>query len=72
MPDTDTHLNAGKAYEDTEWLSVGEAAEVLGVSVQSLQRWDRSGKFVAHRSPTNRRRYLRSELNTAFAPPEAA
>lgn len=32
-------------------------AEMLGVSVKTLQRWDREGYLIAHRSPTNRRYY---------------
>ena len=32
-------------------------AELLGVTVKTLQRWDNSGKLKAHRTPTNRRYY---------------
>ena len=32
-------------------------AELLGVSVKSLQRWDRDGILKANRTPTNRRYY---------------
>ena len=32
-------------------------AELLGVSVQTLQRWDRKGILKACRTPTNRRYY---------------
>jgi len=32
-------------------------AELLGVSVQTLQRWDRKGILKANRTPTNRRYY---------------
>jgi Predicted site-specific integrase-resolvase len=34
-----------------------EFAELLNVSVVTLQRWDNSGKLKAFRSPTNRRYY---------------
>jgi len=71
MPGTDTHLGPTGTYEDTDWLSVGKAAIVLGVSVQTLQRWDREGILIAHRTPTNQRRYLRSELDD-FRPTKAA
>lgn len=30
-------------------------AELLGVSVKTLQRWDREGILKANRTPTNRR-----------------
>lgn len=32
-------------------------AEMLGVTVRTLQRWDNSGKLKAYRTPTNRRYY---------------
>ena len=34
-----------------------EFAELLGVSVKTLQRWDREGTLTANRTPTNRRYY---------------
>lgn len=34
-----------------------EFAELLGVSVKTLQRWDRQGILKANRTPTNRRYY---------------
>lgn len=33
-------------------------AELLGVSVKTLQRWDRDGILKANRTPTNRRYYI--------------
>lgn len=30
-------------------------AELIGVSVKTLQRWDREGVLKANRTPTNRR-----------------
>jgi len=39
-------------------VSIREAAEFLGVAVQTLRRWEREGKLVAHeRTPGGRRRY---------------
>ena len=32
-------------------------AELLGVSVKTLQRWDRDGTLKANRTPTDRRYY---------------
>ena len=42
--------------------NVSEAAEKIGVSVKTLQRWDRDGKLVASRTPSNRRFYTESQL----------
>ena len=42
--------------------NVSEAAEKIGVSVKTLQRWDRDGKLVANRTPSNRRYYTESQI----------
>lgn len=36
---------------------LGDFAELLGVSVKTLQRWDREGILKANRTPTDRRYY---------------
>jgi len=39
-------------------VSIHKAAEFLGVSEQTLRRWEREGKLIAHeRTPGGRRRY---------------
>ena len=38
-----------------------EMAKRLGVTVKTLQKWDNSGKFKAHRTPTNRRYYTEDQ-----------
>ena len=46
-----------------EYLTVGGAADFLGVSKDTLRRWDRAGKLKARRHPiTGYRLYLRGEL----------
>ena len=40
-----------------------EFAELLNVSVKTLQRWDRDKILVAKRTPTNRRYY---SINTPY------
>ena len=37
-------------------------AELLGVSVKTLQRWDREGTLKANRTPTDRRYYTCSPV----------
>ena len=39
-----------------EFLSAGEAARALGVSVKTIQRWDKAGLLPAIRTATNQRR----------------
>jgi molybdopterin-binding protein len=43
-------------------LSLGEAARELGVSVDTLRRWDRSGKVKTTRDARGRRRISREEI----------
>jgi molybdopterin-binding protein len=43
-------------------LSIGEAASALGVSADTLRRWDRAGKLRTKRDERNRRRVPASEV----------
>jgi molybdopterin-binding protein len=43
-------------------LSLGEAAKALGVSVDTLRRWDRDGKLRTTRDERNRRRVPAREV----------
>ena len=42
-------------------LKPKEMAERLGVTVRTLQEWDRKGIFPAHRTPTNKRYYTEQD-----------
>jgi len=44
-----------------EYLTVGEAAEFLGVSPWTLRNWDKSGKLKAARHPVSGYRFYRQE-----------
>ncbi len=41
---------------------LGEAADILGVSVDTLRRWERAGKLRTKRDGANRRRVPRREI----------
>ena len=43
-------------------VSMGEAAKTLGVSVDTLRRWDRAGKLRTQRDERNRRRVTVTEV----------
>lgn len=45
-----------------ELLNIQQAAKILGVSVRTLQRWDKNEIFKALRTPSNRRAYRRSDV----------
>jgi molybdopterin-binding protein len=50
-------------------LTLGEAAREIGVSVDTLRRWDRDGKVKAVRDERNRRRVPRREVDRLAARP---
>lgn len=43
-------------------VSIGRAAKELGVSIDTLRRWERQGKIVAERTPSGHRRYDLAQL----------
>ena len=44
----------------SDW-TIKKAAEYLGVSIETLRRWDKIGKFKAKRHPINGYRIYRPE-----------
>ncbi len=46
-------------------LSIGQAAKFLGVSIQTLRRWDKSGKLLSSRkNKTEKRYYYQTAIET--------
>jgi MerR family copper efflux transcriptional regulator len=53
-----------------DYVRVGVAAAILGVTTKTLRNWDRSGKVKARRHPINGYRiYLREELDSLLNQP---
>ncbi len=52
-----------------EDLSLGDAARALGVSMDTLRRWDRAGRLRTTRDPANRRRVSSAEIERLSAHP---
>jgi len=50
-------------------LTLGDAARAIGVSVDTLRRWDRGGKLQTTRDARNRRRVPRTEIERLTARP---
>jgi molybdopterin-binding protein len=50
-------------------LTLGEAAQAIGVSADTLRRWDRAGKLRTVRDERNRRRVPRAEVERLSARP---
>jgi molybdopterin-binding protein len=51
-------------------LSLGDAALAIGVSMDTLRRWDRAGKLNTVRDDRNRRRVPRDEVERLTSRPE--
>ncbi len=48
--------------QNSEWLELAEAAEMLGVHFTTLRRWADQGKIAFVRTPTGRRRFRRTVI----------
>lgn len=48
---------------------MGDAAKTLGISVDTLRRWDRDGKVKTLRDERNRRRIARAEIDRVSKTP---
>jgi molybdopterin-binding protein len=53
-------------------LTLGEAARAIGVSADTLRRWDRTGKLRTVRDERNRRRVPAEEISRLSARPRRA
>jgi molybdopterin-binding protein len=51
-------------------LSLGDAAAAIGVSVDTLRRWDRAGKLRTDRDEHNRRRVPATEVQRLARAPQ--
>jgi molybdopterin-binding protein len=51
-------------------LSLGDAARAIGVSQDTLRRWERDGKLRTRRDSANRRRVPRREVERLAGHPE--
>jgi excisionase family DNA binding protein len=49
--------------DEKKVIAIGEAANYLGISRDTLRRWEKRGRLKALRSPTNRRFYTKEQLD---------
>ena len=47
-----------------EYISIGKTAKILGVTVETLRRWEERGLFSSERTPTGHRRYKLSQVQS--------
>jgi molybdopterin-binding protein len=55
-----------------EYYSIGEAAKTLGISVDTLRRWDRAGRITTERDAGNRRIVPAAEIDRLRGEPGSA
>jgi predicted site-specific integrase-resolvase len=66
MPDTDTYGGPQSGTPDPDQLLTRkEAAALIGFSVSTLRRWDRTGILPSLRSQTGKPRYRRADVLAA-------
>lgn len=65
------HTMTYPAIED-QLVPIGDAARRLGVSVDTIRRWESEGKIAGTRTLGNQRRFARSEIERLLSPKEAA
>ncbi len=60
--------------QDTEWVSLGEAASILGVHPSTVRHWADSGDLPSQRTPGGHRRFRRRDLQqwSTLRAPDAA
>ena len=54
-----------------DFYSAGEAARTLGISLDTLRRWDRQGRIKTKRDPSNRRIVAAKEIERLRGAPHA-
>src|SRR2546426_11229686 len=50
--------------EESEWLTLGQAARFLGVAQSTIRKWSDQGRVPAFYTPGGHRRYRRSDLES--------
>jgi molybdopterin-binding protein len=48
-------MSATETFDDEPFLRVGQAAEILGVTVETVRRWESEGRLTMTRSPGGQR-----------------
>ena len=59
-------FQADSPQTPTDRYSIGKSSEYLGVSIDTLRRWERKGVVTAYRSPGGHRYFLKQDLDMLF------
>lgn len=47
---------------EAELVPIGDVARLMGVSVDTVRRWEKAGRITAHRTPGGQRRFPTTEI----------
>lgn len=56
----------------SDLLSVGESAVIIGISRDTLKRWEAAGRVTSLRTPTGHRRFRRADIEALLTDKEVA
>ena len=57
---------SSESVPQNKLLSIGKASEYLGISIDTLRRWEKKGKLVTLRSPGEHRYFSKDNLDAVF------
>lgn len=55
-------MTARTTHDASDWLTAGEVAAFLSLSVRTLNRMEHRGELLPRRLPSGRRRYRRADV----------
>lgn len=61
-----TQHNSSPSQKKRNLLSIGDASEYLGVSIDTLRRWEKKGRIAPLRSPGGHRYFSEQDLDNLF------
>lgn len=61
-------MQTKQTHDNEQWLTSGEAAAVVGVSRDTIKRWQRAGRIAARRTPTGHLRFRRADVEALLQP----
>ncbi len=56
------------SHDKNGLLTVGEAAALVGVSNDTLKRWEKAGHIASGRTPNGHRRFRRADVERLLQP----
>jgi excisionase family DNA binding protein len=60
------HSPPANRKKTRQLLGIGDAAKYLGVSIDTIRRWEKKGRIESFRSPGGHRYFQKAELDTLF------